>query len=162
MSASLLIDGGAGSGVPGIPALLALATDKGASLWSLLLVESQSKKQDFLESVLRILGMGEAAVYRGRIEDPHLVPYCEERFPGVGTWRFCSKALANLDKTLDWLEPMRGRLSGIHLLKGPRSASEILAAPDVFQQRGWAFRSQCRADFSTRKSVLLEFEPSHA
>lgn len=150
----LLVDGGTGSGVPGIPAQMTMSQLRQGP--SLVLVDSQLKKQDFLDALIRKLDLEDTLVFRGRLENPRLRKVCESEWPSH-SWLLCTKAFAGLEQTIRWARSFKGGLSGAFLIKGPLSIDEVEGFP--FERRAWALEAIHRCYFPLRESHILELTP---
>ena len=114
-----LADVGSGGGVPGLP--LAIARPDA----NVTLIESVSKKADFLRETAAALGCDNVAVWRGRAEG-----YQGPRFDVV-----TCRAVASLDKLLGWCRPLVAPGGALLAMKGPRLEEELeVAGPALRRQ----------------------------
>jgi 16S rRNA (guanine527-N7)-methyltransferase len=117
-------DLGSGAGLPGIP--LALARPDLA----VTLVEPLLRRATFLEEVVAALGLTGVEVVRSRGEDLH-----GHRTFGVVT----SRAVAPLERLLDWSVPLVEPGGTVVALKGASAADEVAAlaaVPDAWERLG--------------------------
>ncbi len=149
----LLIDAGSGSGIPGIPARLCLGDPPVGP--NLVLVDSQRKKQDFLEDLVVKMGLNSTSVFRGRLESPEFAGHCSSQFPGA-TLTLCSKAFAETNQTLQWASRLQPNLGNAFLVKGPAWIDELPEeSPKV---PGWRLLQAHRFTYPHRASVVLELK----
>ncbi len=147
----LLVDAGSGSGVPGIPARFYLGDPPEGP--RLLLVDSQRKKQDFLEGLLPRMGLEESSIFRGRLESPHLLDLCAAQHSDA-SWVLCSKAFAGTKQTLAWVSHLQPKLERAFLMKGPSWSDEVPDHGPV--EPGWQLAEAHRFQFTNRTSIILE------
>jgi len=150
----LLIDGGSGSGSPGIPAYLLLS--QLSKKIQLVLVDSQRKKQDFLESTREAMDLKDVFVFRGRLESSELKEYCESLEPEF-PWLLCTKALANVQKTLNWSKLLRDRLQSLFMMKSLSVLHEI-ETPQAWR-KDWKLEEAHRVSTPHRENLVLQFSP---
>ncbi|MGE5483640.1 MAG: 16S rRNA (guanine(527)-N(7))-methyltransferase RsmG [Ignavibacteriales bacterium] len=121
---SSLVDVGSGGGFPGIP--LAIVRPR-ARVW---LLESVRKKCEFLESVVRALGL-EAAVVWKRAEDAGRDPSLREMFDAV-----VSRAVAAMPVLAEYCLPLC-RVGGVVVaMKGPEGGPEADHAQEAIGALG--------------------------
>lgn len=115
-----VIDVGSGAGLPGIPVALA-RPDLGVTLLEPLL-----RRYNFLTMAVEELGLTDrVAVERGRAED------FEGSFDAV-----VSRAVAPLDRLVDWCLPLLSPTGTLIALKGASAVKEAEAAQQVLEQQG--------------------------
>lgn len=110
-----MLDVGTGAGIPG------LALKVFSPRLKIHLLEANSKKVSFLKHVIRLLGLEEIEVIRGRIErgGEHLDP--------LGYDIVTARALAALEQTISWCAPFvakKGLFVGYLGLHGDRDIKE--------------------------------------
>jgi 16S rRNA (guanine527-N7)-methyltransferase len=110
-------DIGAGAGLPGIPVKIA------APEIDLVLIESNTKKADFLQKVIAELGLGGARVYLGRAEEAGRAENMRETMDVV-----FARAVASLPVLLEYALPLLKTGGCFLAMKGPRSDQEMAAA----------------------------------
>jgi 16S rRNA (guanine527-N7)-methyltransferase len=108
------LDAGTGPGLPGVP-LAILRPD-----WAFDLLDSNGKKVRFLNEVRRQLGLDNIKPLHLRLE-VYEPPY---ELDGV-----LARALAPLDRLVDWLQPLLDRGVPLLAMKGDLSESERQAVP---------------------------------
>lgn len=118
---STVCDIGSGAGLPGL--VMAIRRPD----LRITLVEPLLRRTTFLEEAVHLLGLANVEVVRSRAEALH------------GTRQFdvvTSRAVASLDKLLDWSMPL-ARPGGVMLaMKGSSAAEELAAAVDVLERWG--------------------------
>ena len=115
-----LADVGSGGGVPGM--VLAICRPE----VEVTLIESVGKKAMFLEETVRELGLENVRVINGRAERT-----ANEQFNIVTT-----RAVASLEKLLEWCRPLVRAGGTLLAMKGPKFEEELEAAmPLVKRQR---------------------------
>lgn len=113
-------DVGAGAGLPGLPIKIALPTIE------LLMIESNTKKADWLREVSSALGLDRVAVYGGRAEDAG-----REMDLRGSMDTALARAVAPLPVLIEYALPLL-RVGGWFLaMKGPKVDREMGAAKDA-------------------------------
>lgn len=118
-----LCDIGSGAGLPGI--VLAIARPD----VRVTMVEPLLRRTTFLEEVVEELGLTNAEVVRGRADQLH----GERRF-GIVT----SRAVAPLDRLLEWSMPLVEPAGALVAMKGSSAAEEVEAAGPTLRRLGAA------------------------
>lgn len=113
-------DVGSGAGLPGIP--LAIARPD----LVITLVEPMLRRATFLEEAVAALGLERVEVVRSRAEQLHGL----RRFPVV-----TSRALAPLERLLDWCVPLVAPGGAVVAMKGSTVRAEVEAAGDYLERR---------------------------
>ena len=116
-------DIGSGAGLPGL--VLAIAR----SDLRVTLVEPLLRRTTFLTEVVESLGLDSVRVHRGRADSLHGT----ERFDVV-----TSRAVAPLDRLLDWSMPLVARTGVLVALKGSSVRDEVVAAAPALARWGLA------------------------
>lgn len=116
-------DIGSGAGLPGL--VLAIARPD----LRVTLVEPLLRRTTFLTEVVESLGLDSVRVHRGRADSLHGT----ERFDVV-----TSRAVAPLDRLLDWSMPLVARTGALVALKGSSVEDEVVAAAPVLARWGLA------------------------
>lgn len=129
-----LVDIGSGAGLPGV--ILALAAP---SSLHVSLVEKSPKKSEFLEAVIRHLGLN-ARVLNHRLEDV--------RIPSVDV--VTARALAPLPKLFGYAEPLIHPNSLCLFLKGREAENELTKA-----RESWTFQLSARPSLSSSEGQVL-------
>jgi 16S rRNA (guanine527-N7)-methyltransferase len=140
-----LVDVGSGGGVPGV-VLAVVRPDLEVTL-----TESTGKKAKVLDDMCERLGL-RVSVYHGRAE--HLLA---DRRQDV----LVIRAVARLEKLLEWFRPLWGRFGRMLVLKGPSWVDERGEARHLGRLHGMALRklkSYLTAGTGA-ESVLLELRP---
>lgn len=148
-SSGIWLDLGSGGGLPAIPLSL-LCRDQGRGI-ELCMVESDARKAAFLGTAVRELGI-DARIAVQRIEALEDYRRCA-RF-------VTARALASVDKLLEYVEPLVGNEAEIALLKGRTLDSELTNA-----RKRWHMSSQViKHPLSIEGSILLiqGFERAHS
>ena len=116
-----VIDVGSGAGLPGIPIAL-VRPDLHVTLLEPLL-----RRSNFLQEAVDELGIGErVTVVRGRAEEKLVAP------ADIVT----ARAVASLDKLIQWCWPLVAKGGAMVVLKGDRAADEVAeAAPRLKKLR---------------------------
>lgn len=119
-----LLDIGSGAGFPAIPLKICRPGIKAH------LVESNSKKVSFLKQVIRITGLDEIDVIRGRVEDIRTL-LCPEGYDIVA-----ARALARLPQTIVWCAPhlMPGGI--LVTFQGRRFEDTLKESSNVLKKHG--------------------------
>lgn len=131
------VDMGSGAGFPGV-VVAAIAADRPG--FQMTLIESDKRKAEFLRAALRALGLS-AEVFAQRIES----------VPGSGAEVVSARALAPLDKLLDYAKLHLGE-GGIGLFpKGRTAMKEIEDA-----RARWSFRCDIHPSRTDSEAVILE------
>lgn len=121
---SSIVDVGSGGGFPGIP--LAIVRPSGR-VW---LLESVRKKCEFLESVVKALGLDARVVWM-RAEDAGRDPSMREMFDGV-----VSRAVAAMPVLAEYCLPLC-RVGGVFVaMKGPEGGAEAERAREAIAALG--------------------------
>jgi 16S rRNA (guanine527-N7)-methyltransferase len=113
--AKRVVDMGAGAGFPGL-ALAALLAERGACV---ILIEATQKKAAFLRAAAAAMGLSNVAVIPERIERAAL-----DSPPDIVT----ARALAPLDKLLDYAHGFHGESTRDFLFKGQHVEDELTRA----------------------------------
>ncbi len=158
---NFIMDAGSGSGVPGIPVAMAIASLEGKAP-PLLLVESRGKKAEFLWKTIDELGLDRVEVWNGRLEDPDLIAWLEESgWPAPGL--LMTRGLGSVNQTLQWCRGLaKGEyLSSMLLVKGsPGIRREWDEEGRRWQRSGWEFPSLHLFTDGERELCALEgFRP---
>lgn len=124
-----VLDLGSGAGFPGL--VLAISAPFLGRRCRVTLVESASKKVQFLQHAIRTLGLENAVAVSGRSEILGRDPEFRERF------RVCvSRAVAELRVVLELMVPFV-EVGGICLaMKGPRVEAELASSQGALQELG--------------------------
>ena len=137
-SPNFILDAGSGSGVPGIPLIMAIGDIEGKAP-PLLLVESRGKKAEFLWKAVEELEMDRAEVWNGRLEDPDLVDWLEESgWPAPGL--LVTRGLGSVYQTQQWCRKLAKaeHLSSMLLVKGsPGMRREWEEEGRRWHRNGW-------------------------
>jgi len=112
-----VLDVGSGAGLPGIP--LAIAEPQRV----FTLIDSNGKKVRFLRQVVRTLGLDQVEPVQARL------PEC---VAGPRPDTVVARALAPLDRLVDWLDPWLEQGSRLLALKGPRAETERAELSDAY------------------------------
>ena len=112
-----LLDIGTGAGLPGIPLAIALPETR------VVMLDSTGKKVQFLNHVIRNLGLDNASAVHDRIES-----YRADLIPDTIT----ARALAALPQIVDWCEHLVGPETRLLAMKGRYPEQELLALPAGF------------------------------
>lgn len=137
-------DVGSGAGLPGIP----LALSRPDLL--LTLVEPLERRSDYLREVVQELGLANVTVVRGRADDAQ-VRALKPRFDVV-----TSRAVAPLDRLLQWCVPLTGMGRYIAAIKGKTVAAEIAALSPQTARRVRDVRAvECRLPNSDASLTVL-------
>lgn len=122
-SSATVCDVGSGAGLPGL--VLAIARPD----VEVTLVEPLLRRTTFLDEVVAALGLDRVRVVRGRAEVLH----------GVASFDVVtSRAVAPLDRLLDWSMPLVAPGGALVALKGAAAAAEIDAAAETLRAWGCA------------------------
>lgn len=114
---SFVIDVGSGAGLPGIPVALVRPDLR------ITLLESLLRRSNFLEEVVKELGLGDRVrVVRGRAEEH------PERYDVA-----MSRAVAQMPKLIEWCSPLLAHDGRIIALKGASVPEELGAAQEQLQ-----------------------------
>lgn len=97
--ADYIIDMGTGAGFPGIPLAIILPKTH------IILIESIKKKVDFLEHVVKVLGLKNISIKHGRTEDVRAMDLVQ---PGKKTV-LTARAVSELKNLIDWSFPFLKR-----------------------------------------------------
>ena len=151
---AVLLDAGTGSGVPGIPAALLLGACGEEP--PMVLIESNEKKQFFLQRTLRDLGMDSARVFCGRLESRQLPGFLETEFPLHRRTQLVSRALAPVTKTLRWVRLLQPHLQWALFYKGPETAQREIGEIETWAQSGWELVGHSYFRFTDRESRFLQ------
>jgi 16S rRNA (guanine527-N7)-methyltransferase len=118
-------DVGSGAGLPGVPLKIAVPTI------DLLLIESNTKKADFLKTILGKLRLAGARVYEGRAEDAGREKILRETMDIM-----FARAVAALPVLLEYALPLL-KVGGYFLaMKGPKLGQEMGSARRAAQSLG--------------------------
>lgn len=117
-----VIDVGSGGGVPVLP--LAIARPHA----NFISVESVGKKINFQQHVKRKLGLTNVRFIQKRVEDLR----CGIDVPGGGGDVVVSRALATLDRLVQWVAPILKPGGLLLAFKGPTMQQEIKSAGECF------------------------------
>lgn len=118
-----IVDIGSGAGLPGLPLAIAKPGLR------IVLVESLSRRTDFLRGVIDQLGL-DVEVVRGRAEDPDVVKVAGEADAVV------SRAVASLDKLARWGLPLLRDGGRLLAIKGERAPEEMRESRRVLTALG--------------------------
>ncbi len=120
-----LIDVGTGAGFPGLPLKILYPAMK------LTLVELVGKKAMFCEHIVRLLGLDNVEVIKGRAEEVGQLPAHREKYE----WAV-ARAVANMTVLCEYLLPLV-RISGMMVaLKGESGPAEAQAAEKTMKLLG--------------------------
>jgi 16S rRNA (guanine527-N7)-methyltransferase len=122
-SAASVCDVGSGAGLPGL--VLAIARPD----LDVTLVEPLLRRTTFLGEVVAELGLASVRVHRGRADSLHGT----ERFDVV-----TSRAVAPLDRLLEWSMPLVARTGALVAMKGSSARAEIAASASTLARMGAA------------------------
>lgn len=138
---SRVIDVGSGAGLPGIP-LAILRPDL-----EITLLEPLLRRSTFLNQTVQELGISAVVrVVRGRAEDH------AESYDVV-----LARAVAPLDRLIDWCEPLRSPTGSILALKGQAALDEIRAAAPTLRSRHLVARLlSARADPAANPATVVQ------
>lgn len=120
-----IIDVGTGAGLPGIPLAVALPQAR------VVLLDSQRKRCDFLESVCNQLGLNNTRVVWGRAEEIARRAEFRERHNCA-----VARAVAALPTLLEYLSPQVKVGGRIIAMKGSNAAEELAAAKNAVKELG--------------------------
>ena len=151
---TVFLDAGTGSGVPGIPAALLLST-RGEEP-SMVLIESNEKKQFFLQRTLRDLNMSHTKIFCGRLESRQLPGFLETEFPRHLRTQLVSRALAPVTRTLRWARLLQPNLHEALFFKGPETAQREIQETEAWEKLGWELTGHTRLRFPDRESRILK------
>lgn len=140
-----IIDVGSGAGFPGL--IMALTSQEN----EYLLLESDLKKQQFLQRAIEMLTMNHVQAIRGRAEDiAHHTDY-REKFD-VST----SRAVAAMRVVLEYCLPLI-RVGGmVFLWKGPRYQEEIQEATDAMKLLGGTVEDVHLYQLGDRQRAIIQ------
>lgn len=139
-----LADVGTGAGFPGIP-LKIVREDI-----SVTLIDSLAKRVDFLNCVIKELGLKDITAIHSRAEDAGINPLYREKFD-VAT----ARAVANLRVLSEYCLPFVKK-GGIFIsYKGPDCQEEILEAGNAFKTLGGIFREKQDVSFEENSHTLI-------
>ncbi|MDR2703402.1 MAG: 16S rRNA (guanine(527)-N(7))-methyltransferase RsmG [Cellulomonadaceae bacterium] len=119
--AGRLLDIGSGAGLPGIVIAAMRPTQE------VVLIEPMERRVNWLNEVVSGLDLSNVTVLRGRASDV---------FGQVRGAAVTARAVAALEKLLDWSAPLLEPHGTLLALKGSSVAAEI-PAPNVLRHRGW-------------------------
>ena len=142
-SAKTLVDLGSGAGFPGL-VLAAMGAQRGLQV---VLVESTGKKAAFLQAAIDAMALTNAAVIPQRIESITIPA------PDVVT----ARALAQLDKLLDYAHEFAGEKTVLIFPKGQDVEAELTAAA-----KSWHMKVEKRPSVTNPGSTILvirDFQP---
>jgi 16S rRNA (guanine527-N7)-methyltransferase len=111
-----VVDVGSGAGLPGIP--LALARPD----VSVVLLDSQARRVDFLAECVERLGLARVTVHRGRAEEPAV------RAAVGGADVVTARAVAPLERLAGWCLPLLAPGGRLLAIKGATAAAELVEA----------------------------------
>ncbi len=131
-----LADVGSGAGFPGLPLAMLLPD------LDVILIESNLKKATFLSEVIRTLALGNAKVWRGRMEDMPLD--AKSRFDFV-----TARALGHHEHLLTWSKAALASAGKIVLWVGAEEAARVSAA------ERWKWLSPISIPASERRVLLV-------
>ena len=117
------LDLGSGAGLPGLVCAVVASVERRPTAFTL--VEADGRKAAFLREAVRQLGV-DVAVVRGRVEQLPLPPQDV----------ISARALARLDRLLDYAEPFTHARSVLLFPKGRQADSELTLA-----RRAWHIRA---------------------
>jgi 16S rRNA (guanine527-N7)-methyltransferase len=147
-NAHRVLDAGTGAGYPGIPLALVFPEKQ------FTLAESTQKKARFVESAIAALELSNVTVAAGRVEEL-----------GKGIDLVTARALAPLDKAIDFLTPALKAGAKALLFKGPDAANEIAAASRILTKlRAHAevvMNYELPDASGTRTIISVERDPTH-
>lgn len=138
-----IIDIGSGQGFPAIP--LAIMEPEG----QFVLVESELKKAQFLESMQVELGLANVTVVRTRVEELAHLPGSRGQFDVV-----TCRAVAGLATILEWGLPLLKTGGVLVAWKGPRAAEEVQDSKKAMEILGGRLR-EVKYYQSTEKTRAL-------
>ncbi len=142
-----IIDIGSGQGFPAIP--LAIMEPEG----QFVLVESELKKAQFLESMQVELGLANVTVVRTRVEELAHLPGSRGQFDVV-----TCRAVAGLATILEWGLPLL-KIGGVLVAwKGPRAGEEVQDSKKAMEILGGRLREvkYYQATEKTRALVMVD------
>lgn len=131
-----LFDLGSGAGFPGLVLAIMGVPD-------VCLVESDGRKAAFLREVIRATGVS-ASVHVGRIEAFH---------PKEKARVITSRALASLDKLLDFAEPLLASEGVCLFLKGQKAREELTDS-----EKKWKISADLRESVTDPEGVILRID----
>lgn len=127
---AFLLDVGSGAGFPGLPLKIRIP-----GLQTHLL-EASAKKVSFLKQVIRRLGLSGAEVIGGRIEVPKLW------LPGDGFGVITARALADLNKILQWCSPILLEGGVLVVFLGAEGEREVEKSKNLMDSHGLRVESK--------------------
>lgn len=147
MEGSKVLDIGAGAGFPGIP--LRIEKD-----FDLTLIDSVNKKVNFMNEVIKKLGLSNARAIHTRAED-----FAKEERESYDV--VVSRAVANMSTLSEYCIPFL-KMNGIFIaLKGPRADEELDAAENAINVLGGKVKAIDRFTIDDNERVNIVVEKIH-
>ncbi len=146
-----VIDVGSGAGLPGIPLKIMYPRIR------LTLLDSQSKRTDFLKAAAEELALSETRVIRSRAEDAGADPAYRERYD------YCvSRAVAPLKVLLEFCLPFV-KVGGIFVAyKSAEADEELRAAAEALRTLGGEAINVCRFSLGDAQRALVVIKKTGA
>lgn len=132
-NAHSLIDVGSGAGFPGLPIAI-MRRDM-----EIVLLDSLTKRVDFLTGVIRRLGLNAVAVH-ARCEEAARLPAYRDHFDAA-----CARAVASMNVLSEWLLPFVKPGGQMLALKGPGAGEETHEAQAAIEALGARAAGICTA-----------------
>lgn len=132
-NAHSLIDVGSGAGFPGLPIAI-MRRDM-----EIVLMDSLTKRVDFLNGVIRRLGLNASAVH-ARCEEAAKLPAYRDHFDVA-----CARAVASMNVLSEWLLPFVKPGGQMLALKGPGAGEETQEAHAAIEALGAREAGICAA-----------------
>ncbi|MBN2170838.1 MAG: class I SAM-dependent methyltransferase [Candidatus Krumholzibacteriota bacterium] len=154
--APFLLDAGSGSGVPGVPFLLARRYMPGVAP-PLVMVESRGRKAAFLLNLVRDMDLPDCHVFAGRLEDPALAAFLDDEGL-IERGILAARALGGTARALGWLRGLAGRVDRAVFFKGPGLAAEWRREHARWSRAGWKPAGILAFRFPDRMQYLLQLQ----